>query len=249
MVSVRCGERPALVLPVRVIGDCPTIGAITLLVMLLAMVPAQCYERTVRLDVPSSHGTGFTITRHGRQWLVTARHVVVDVDVSDITVTWRGEPRAANLAPVPRVSAADVAVFALGSELTPDLTLYPTTDGAVYTQDVYFLGYPYGLGLQAGGVMLPFVKKAIISASMETADGVQVWLLDGINNPGFSGGPVVFKRGNTIDWCVGCVVSGYQFEDTAVKGGVGMVPVNTGIIYAYDIRYATEAIDAYVASS
>ena len=66
-------------------------------------------------------------------------------------------------------------------------------------QEVYFLGYPYGLYTtfgDQGGVAL--IKHACISARVACSaiypDGdkdTMLILLDGLNNPGFSGGPIV----------------------------------------------------------
>jgi S1-C subfamily serine protease len=213
------------------------------------VITSQCYERTLQLNVPSGFGTGFTITRHDRQWLVTAQHVIDGIDESEIVVLRRGTPVEVQLKSIPRVRVeADVAVFELDREITPELPLFPTSDGAVYTQDVYFLGFPFGLGLGTAGVaQLPFVKKAIISASDDKANGVKIWYLDGINNPGFSGGPVVFRRQGTSDWHVLAVVQGYLPEKSdLIGGGPGSVSTNSGIIFAFDIRHGIEAIDTFV---
>lgn len=56
------------------------------------MVPAQCYERVVALNVPGGHGSAFTINRHGRQWLIIAQHVVDGVGLTDIEVVRRDGP-------------------------------------------------------------------------------------------------------------------------------------------------------------
>jgi S1-C subfamily serine protease len=212
------------------------------------VVPAQCLERTVRLRTASGSGTGFVIELHGRQWLVTARHVVEGTDARNIEVV-RDSKLDVTLTPVvPGVAAgADIAVFALDSDITPNhLTLHVGSDGLVVTQDAYFLGYPYGLGmLEGAGSRTPFVKKGIVSA-FHRPGGIAMWYLDGINNPGFSGGPVVFNRQGTKDWHVMSVVSAYRTEPIAVAGAAGFVPVNTGIVVSYDIRHAVEAIDAFV---
>lgn len=212
------------------------------------MVPAQCYERVVRLNVPGGHGSGFTINRHGRQWLITAQHVVEGVAPADIEVIRRDGRVDVSLEPVAaQEPGADVAVFLLGEEVTPDLSLFASSDGAVFSQDAYFLGFPYGLGLRTSGITYPFVKKAIVSSFDREVAGVILWFFDGINNPGFSGGPVVFNRSGTNDWHVAAVVSGYRTERVAVHGGSGEVPINTGIIVGYDICHAVAAMDAHAA--
>jgi len=213
------------------------------------VITAECYERIVRLDLPDrTFGSGFTISRHDRQWLVTARHLVDGFDPDGIAITWHGSRVQADLQPVPVPdSRVDVAAFHLDHSITADLTLHPTSDGAVYSQDVYFLGYPYGLEPRAGSMSQPFVKKAVISASKADPWSRQLWYLDGISNRGFSGGPVVFNRNGTQDWHVMAVVSSHAAEVLAVEDGIGTVSVNTGIINAYDIGFAVDAIDTFMA--
>ena len=67
--------------------------------------------------------------------------------------------------------------------------------GIIFGQDVCFLGFPYCLHTELGEVNrnfpLPFIKKSTFSAS---DDKWNVLYLDGDNNPGFSGGPVVFLQ-------------------------------------------------------
>ena len=211
------------------------------------MISTQCCQGTVRLNVLNSHGSGFTVNRHERQWLITARHLVKDVAVSDIQVVRHENPILVNLEIVPETgSGADVAVFLLSAEITPNLNLNPTSTGVVYSQDVYFLGFPYDLDLQTNGVTFPFVKKAILSAFKTDLNGVTIWFLDGINNPGFSGGPVLFRNVGTQEWHVAAVVTGYLHENVQVQKTAGIVSVNTGIILAHDIRHAIESIDAFV---
>ena len=215
------------------------------------MIVSECYERTVRLDVPGDFGSGFTISRNRSQWLITADHLTHEVDESDILVSYHGDRVDVGLTRVPNLyPTVDVATYRLDRSITPELDLNPTSDGVVFSQDVYFLGYPHGLGLQMDGVVrLPFVKKAIVSASDSTSSGQERWYLDGINNPGFSGGPVVFCRNGTTHWQVMTIVSGYLSEkNKVVDGGSGAVLANTGIIVANDIRYAVESIDAFTAN-
>lgn len=167
------------------------------------------------------------------------------VDVADIRVILRDGPVAVHLDRVSGVHAAvDVAAFLLSDAVTPDLALHATSDGAVFSQDAYFMGFPYGLGLKSAGLTYPFVKKAIFSA-FERLSGVTLWFLDGINNPGFSGGPVVFCKNWATDWHVAAVVSGYRTERLAVEGDAGEVPMNTGIIVAYDVQHGIDAIDSF----
>jgi hypothetical protein len=158
--------------------------------------------------------------------------------------------------------------------------------------DCEFLGYPYGGGWKANTPAYvtdkgaqpsvpnkatklppptavwfwsPFVKRCTLSASM-LQNGITIFVLDGINNLGFSGGPVVTGKGSSLD--VFAVVSGYHAEPLEVlpapehgQGYVSPLPpapplpgqksdpakrqivqANSGLILAYDITPAIKAI-------
>ena len=120
-------------------------------------------------------------------------------------------------------------------------SLVITTAQLQLAEEVYFLGFPYGLWFDVGelnaGFPMPLVKRATVSA-MYTESG---WmLLDGHNNPGFSGGPVV-RRWNGREQVVVGVVSGYRSETSRVVDGSGnpgpySYVMNTGIVVVYDSR-------------
>jgi hypothetical protein len=137
------------------------------------------------------------------------------------------------------------------------------TSGVSFGGDCEFLGFPNARGWRttiagsSGSYWLPFVKHCTVSAFTE--DGKRVYILDGIANKGFSGGPVIYKTG--LDQRIIAVVSGYQTEpaDAAFslpidsKNGqpppvgpqkpiTGTVDVNSGFIVAYSINYAKDAI-------
>ena len=95
------------------------------------------------------------------------------------------------------------------------------------------------------GFPLPLVKKAVVSAVM--VDGKPL-LLDGHNNAGFSGGPVV-RRWNGNEQSVIAVVSGYRYDRGKVRDENGnetsyTYDTNTGIIVAHNIQHAVELIAA-----
>jgi S1-C subfamily serine protease len=219
------------------------------------LVPNWCIQRTLKIKTRGRDaGTSFTIDLHGQQWLVTADHVVSGVSPGEVTVVMQTGAEVGGLIPVPAVNpSGDVAVFDLnGRRLTADLPLAPATPETFgLSQDVYFLGFPFGLQMQGIGEIYPFVKKAIISA-WDYTHGIDLFFLDGMNNPGFSGGPVVFSRLGTQgqDWRVLGVVHGYHPDSIPVllNPGIvlGTVRANAGIVLGYGIRHAVEAIDAYV---
>jgi hypothetical protein len=97
---------------------------------------------------------------------------------------------------------------------------------------------------------MPFMKRATFSAldttDLAKLDAVVIYL-DGFNNPGFSGGPVVFWDFSSHTYKVLAVIQGYK-EDSAkvlVNGQHVDTPilVNTGIVTAYSIEHAMKAIE------
>jgi hypothetical protein len=132
------------------------------------------------------------------------------------------------------------------------LPLPATAGGIVWGQDVYLLGFPYGwygdLGEMNRNFPLPFVKKAILSCTYMKDDGVQHFFLDGHNNPGFSGGPVVFKEPHRSEFKVASVISGYRYTHEPVFAGKEELALayryNTGIIISYGIKHAVDMISA-----
>ncbi len=209
--------------------------------------------RTFQISCGTSTGTCFTIDVEDRQYIVTARHVVESV-TDHIKIlrdeTWK------NLS-IKLVGHGegdiDISVLATDLQLSPAYPWPTTMDRIGLAQDVYFLGFPYGLANDAGHLNRNFhaalVKKGILSA-IWTDNGIRKLLLDGHNNPGFSGGPVVFQplenQYKKLELVVAGVVSGYRFEQSPVYMGDTQTPFgyreNTGIIIAYDIAYAVDLI-------
>jgi hypothetical protein len=121
--------------------------------------------------------------------------------------------------------------------------------------DCEFLGFPSatGGGWSAqfpGGhsYLMPFVKHCFVSA---VPSGTDVIILDGVNNPGFSGGPVIYRTGPAQE-IIG-VISGIVTEPSEVipslatpkpaKRHKEKVDANSGFIVAYSIDKAVEAIN------
>ena len=156
---------------------------------------------------------------------------------------------------------ADVAVLSCPIRLSPSLDLAASQANLIYGQQVFFLGYPYGMDSGGEkinrGLPLPFVKSGIVSA-LEFGDVSKIYL-DAHVNPGFSGGPVVFAPmgGSATDLRVAGVVANYpaslqpvvdQNRNTITDPEgkpVGLyVQENPGIVVAIGIRHVIELIEA-----
>jgi hypothetical protein len=133
------------------------------------------------------------------------------------------------------------------SEKEPTINLSPAN--MIIGQDVYFLGFPYfGGGINHRpeafneGFPLPFIKKATLSAMHHP-----VIYLDGHNNPGFSGGPVMFWDHQEKKRKILGVISAYLTQSGEIKkietSAKEFYRENSGIGIAYNINLITDLIE------
>jgi hypothetical protein len=79
---------------------------------------------------------------------------------------------------------------------------------------VRFLGFPHGLSNtypSQTGYSTPLTRNAHLSGAI-IHNGIQLTVLDGFNNPGYSGGPVFADAGDGVPTLIG-VISGYRNEE------------------------------------
>ena len=218
-------------------------------------VTTNILQRTFHVKYKESTGTCFTIDFDNRRYLITARHIAGSIQDEDIVYishnrNWVQLPvRLVGHGKKDKDKEKDIDL----TVLTPRVSfgsshpLRLTTEGLMLAEDVYFLGFPYGLGTDVetdlnAGYPLPLVKRAVVSAII----GPSLILLDGYNNPGFSGGPVV-RRWSGVEQTVIGVVAAYRHETQIVydensKKTSYTYKTNTGIALAYNIKHALEII-------
>lgn len=225
------------------------------------MVTNNVYSRVFQLKVGTKTGTCFVIDVDNKQYLITARHIIDGLEhIESIEIELFHDNQWKTL-PVTLVgkgnSEIDIAVFTTNIQLVHSVfTLESTMQGCIWGQDVFFLGFPFGLTVNVDTTVnndypLPFVKKAVISNIRQ--GGVCLLYLDGHNNPGFSGGPVVSQKASSSDFKVVGVISGYRCETKPVyeddeegdeKETANWHKENTGIIISYGINHAIDLIHA-----
>ena len=209
-------------------------------------VTTNILQRTFRIRHEGTTGTCFSIDVEGGRYLITAKYVVESIG-DEAVVEFPHESGWLRV-PVRLVGHGpgeiDVTVLAPQVLFGATHALNLTIANLALAEDVYFLGFPYGLSMEVktdlnDGFPLPLVKKAVVS-SLGLGDGPL--LLDGHNNAGFSGGPVA-RRGTKEQQTVIGVVSGYRFDRQRVRDEQGnetshTYDTNAGIIIAHDIRHA-----------
>jgi len=216
-------------------------------------VPMEILQRTIFIKAGNEAGTAFTIGYQGKLYLVTAKHVVVGLPASGATLqVWRAN-KWEDLKTVrtlfPPSDNVDIAVFETGEKISQAFEITPAgdADAVTFGQQVWFLGYPWGLGTRFSDSQIPFIKRGTMSAIDASDPNAVVLYIDGFNNPGFSGGPIIYWDFKARAYRILGVVQGYK-EDTAkvfVNGAHvdTQLLVNSGILVGYSIRHAVQAID------
>ncbi len=217
------------------------------------MITCNAIQRTFHIKIGQSAGTCFTIDIDNKQYIVTAKHVVSNfIGTSNIEIFHEKQWKTIEVNVVGHCEGEiDISVLATNIQISPTFPLEATSAGLTYGQDVYFLGFPYGMTGEMGPINrnfpLPFAKKAIIS-SMSFENKTEICFLDGHNNPGFSGGPVIFKKPNSMEYKVCSVVSGYRYEEEPIYQNGKPIPfelrANTGIVITYGVKHAVDLIEA-----
>jgi hypothetical protein len=250
------------------------------------MPTSNVLTRVLMIQSQYYRGTVFSIDVDGREYWITAKHILTGaihppygtvkaekVNLKILNPVAAGEQwierefeiidTGADIDEVVLVSTSPLLSTALPSVQT-------TSDSVGIGADCSFVGFPFGGGWRAnfgGGQSswMPFTKHCTVSALQ--AEPQKIWVLDGLNNAGFSGGPVLIRTG--LDQRIFAVVSGYITEPTAVITAKAQrspptgnatdearpskavasppkskqrVDLNSGFIIAFDISYAISAI-------
>ncbi|WP_165835932.1 S1 family peptidase [Marinifilum breve] len=219
------------------------------------MVTNEVFNRVFQIKIGSGTASGFLISLEEVDYLITARHTLP----KDITTGSNLDFEIMRNQKWEKLNATvllhdnekvDVAVLNLHSNNAGENLFDIEITGSSITQDCYFLGYPFGSRMDHyngnNGYPAPFVKKGIISAVLKDGDAVLV-CLDGHNNPGFSGGPVVINNPSGLKHRMKIIgiVSGYRMDDKVKGTPVGNIITyeNSGIVYCYSIEHAKEIIN------
>ncbi len=225
-------------------------------------VPGEILERTILIRSGTEQGTAFTIDYAGKLYIITARHVVAGVPKLNATLQVRKEGQWLNLPTLktlyPSSDKVDIAIFKTDQVVTTPYGIAATdkTGGATMGQQIWFLGYPFleGLGSHfakgptaSSPTEFPFIKRGTMSAIDATDPDAVVIYIDGFNNRGFSGGPILFWDFVQHKYRIAGVVQGYK-NDVALTIVDGHqvdtnLLVNSGILVGYNIQHAIDAIE------
>ena len=227
------------------------------------MITSNVIQRIFHIRYASGTGTAFAIDRNGKQYLITANHVVKGITSGDNVGLFHKRRWKNVVIDVVGVGSndIDVAVLACQIQLAPNHPLEASMADLQYGQTVYFLGFPFGWDSGMENINrdlpMPFVKAGVLSA-MVAGDDSRIYI-DAHGNKGFSGGPVVFipNGRSTSEFRVAGVVAKAprpRLEAVVDRFGqpilgedaqpLSYFPENQGFVVAFGIRHATDLIEA-----
>src|SRR5262249_52050770 len=160
-------------------------------------VTRDILESVFLLKNGEQFGSSFTVEVENRQYLITAKHLVKGVNDGDaVEILHDGQWKSIRVRKLDtEPGEVDISVLVLPMQISPAHRLELGTRGLAVSQSTYFLGFPLGLRTDVPtlnrGFPVPLVKRALC-AGFYTPGKYEVVFLDGVNNGGFSGGPVVF---------------------------------------------------------
>lgn len=187
------------------------------MLLLSGLEMTTCFQ----VEIRGNTGTAFIRGSGTNTYFVTAAHVV-------------GELKAGDRIKINRVNGwlevevASVSLHPDGYDVAAFTTIGPKSMPIQFSQELpalspgaelKFLGFPHGLSNSfpsATGFSTPMVRTAFFSGVYTEANH-EYLVLDGFNNPGYSGGPIYghSKSGNSV--LVG-VISGYRVEHISHSG-------------------------------
>ena len=219
-------------------------------------VPNEIIRRTfiIKTSDGNSFGTAFAMDYKNKLYIVTARHVAAGYPETNAMVQIRRDNMWQTVHTVrilhPPSNDVDIAIFETEQVVEKPFEIAPAgkTGAVTLGQQVWFLGFPHGLGSRSNNLEFPFIKKGTMSAVDSTNPDSFVLYIDGFNNPGFSGGPILFWDFSQQKYMILGVVQGFKNENAKmiVNGQQVDTPVsvNSGILAGYHIEHACQAIEA-----
>jgi hypothetical protein len=224
------------------------------------LIDDEVLTQVYRIRIGQEFGTAFTIDVDSQQYLVTVDHLIPTGCGECSIDIWRDNAWMSLTGKAIRPHSSDVAAVAifLTERLSPESTAWSKVDELQLAQQMDFIGFPFGLRTaeNTGAEIseIPFVKTGILSAIDSRNPQAVILYVDGHNNPGFSGGPVVFYPQGESEPRIAGVLIGYRWdalpvvkrEDLRDPGAESFKDLytrgNSGIVVAFSIEHLVDAI-------
>lgn len=224
-------------------------------------VPMEMLKQTELIKVGDAIGTAFCIDYGGERYLVTARHILAGLPVQRATILlwekgeWKEIPTKRTLFVSPSnvdIAVLETYVFARNS------SAIAATDNSKPSigQKVWYLGYPSQTETRSNSTKsdtlysktwtVPAIKSGTISSIDVSTPDAPILHIDGPNDPGFFGGPILCWEPNNHAFRILGVIQGYEnvSDSPRIKSREANrnASVSNGFLIGYTVDYAMNAI-------
>jgi S1-C subfamily serine protease len=191
------------------------------------------------IEYCGQRGTAFAYHDEQGTYIVTAKHVIKNAAPGDrIGFRTTSETYLATIKDIAfGATHADVAVFSSDDLDIEGLIMIEGTPELHLGQRLIFLGYPHGLASltpSPNPIPSPLARSAFYSGVISYGD-TEVIILDGFNNPGYSGGPIWAKSEDAYGPLLVGLISGYRRE---VKEHSAVYRIEEGVEVPIDNTYS-----------
>lgn len=226
------------------------------------IIPAIFQNNTFNLIYQKNAGTCFLLGNNNKNYLITARHLFDKFNKNGDTINIEllnttGNDKLKCVLLIHKNLEIDIAVLKIlnmaykisGFQLS-EIEIMPG-------EDCFFFGFPYNINSQGSeihnGFPFPLIKKATYSGVNRTKSGAVKYFLDGHNNRGFSGGPIITRDFSSNDlfqrWKLVGVISAYIYQENKSELKIDSIVYsisireNSGIIIAYSQIHIKEILE------
>jgi hypothetical protein len=220
------------------------------------MIDTAALARILMLRYGEGTGTCYLADVENRQYLLTASHVVPEIeDGHQIALRINHDWFETEVRVVEHlIDGSDITVLALPMVIARGDNHEVTAGHLPLSGEVYFAGYPFARNIVIPPENqealnwrrdFPFVKRGIVSA-LNFQGGLRTIYIDAQANPGFSGSPIFFRIiGEQRLRCCGVLSAGWIDNRIIQQGGNEVdlsVIEDAGMCIAYATTHAVEAI-------
>lgn len=171
----------------------------------------------IRINFNQQIGSATLLRLFDKTYVCTAAHVISGAHVGDNLGVELNSGWAYSQVEEIHLSSTglDVAFIALSEISEGGLPKDRLDQSIVIGQPVMYCGYPLNMSTNIPGLGLshpvPLFRQGLVSGRISES-GIELFLVDGFNNAGFSGGPI-FKNGERAgEPKLFAIVSGFKFD-------------------------------------
>lgn len=159
------------------------------------LVTMRMAHRVFLISYNDFSGTAFTMENSGRQFLITAKHVVQEFPDRDLLlVRHDGLDKSIHVTALKHPDEeVDVIAFELPSDLSPRTEINFSRDKIITGQDVFVMGFPHDMATDWGDMNRKFPGPLFLKG-IYSGEYNGFCIVDGFSDVGLSGAPVIFNK-------------------------------------------------------